>query len=441
MNKILLIIQREFTTRIKKRSFIVMSILGPVLIAAIFVIPLWLQKLESKQVKKISVIDESKILAPTLKNTVNVKFENQQGVSLETMQKSFASSGYYAVLYIPKNILNSNSVQMFSNRQPDFGLKMYVAKLIEKDLEYLKLLKKDVPRNVLVSVQTPIFVQTVKWTKDGSEVEVTLEMKLIIGMVSSILIYIFIFMYGTQVMRGVIEEKVNRIVEIIISSVKPIQLMVGKIIGIMLVGLTQFVVWIFVTFIVIWLAQVLVFPEPAMPTIDNQTASFDSAMMQKVQSLGQDEYHYALDVFDSVSNVNWTVMLSSFLFFFVFGYLLYAALYAAVGSAVDSETDNQQFVLPITAPMVISLLMIQVILNNPDGSIAFWMSMIPLTSPIAMMARIPFGVAYWEVALSAFILVSSFVCMSLIAAKIYRVGILMYGKKPSYGELLKWIWY
>jgi len=441
MNKIKLIIQREFITRVTKRSFFVMSIVGPLLIAGIFIIPLWLQKLESKQVKNIAVIDESGILSPTLKNTENVRFHNLKNTTLEDAQRWFNDSSYYAVLFIPKNILNANTLQLFSNRQPDFGLKIYVAKLVEKDLESLKLMKKDVARDVLKSVQTPIFVQTIKWTKDGSEVEVTMEMKVIIGFVSALLIYLFIFMYGTQVMRGVIEEKVNRIVEIIISSVKPLQLMVGKIVGIMLVGLTQFVIWIFMTFIVIWLAQVMLFPEPAVPTEANPTATLDSKMIQQVQALGQDDYQYALDVFDSVSNVNWPVMLGSFLFFFVFGYLLYASVYAAVGSAVDTETDTQQFMLPVTAPMVISLVMVQVIINNPDGSIAFWMSMIPLTSPIAMMARIPFGVPYWQVGLSAFFLVASFGLLSYLAAKVYRVGILMYGKKTTYGELFKWLRY
>lgn len=441
MDKILLIIRREFSTRVARRSFVVMCVLGPLLIAGIFIVPLWLQKLESKQVKRIAVVDESFILAPTLKNTDNVRFVAFHGVPLEEIQNWYSDSGYYAVLFIPKNILNSNAVQIFSYRQPDFGLKVYISKILEKDLENLKLIKKDVSRDVLMSVKTPVFVQTIRWTKDGNEVEVTMEMKLIIGMVSSLLIYIFIFMYCTQVMRGVVEEKVNRIVEIIISSVKPIQLMVGKITGIMMVGLLQFALWIVISFVAIWLAQVLIFPEPAMPSIDNPTASLETGVMQKMQSLGQDEYHYALDVFDSVANVNWPVMLGSFLFFFVFGYLLYASMFAAVGSMVDSETDTQQFVLPLTVPMVISLAMIQVILNNPDGSIAFWFSLIPLTSPIAMMARIPFGVAYWEVFLSGLILVASFVLMSYVAAKIYKTGILMYGKKASWVEVIKWMRY
>jgi ABC-2 type transport system permease protein len=441
MNKIKLIIQREYLTRVKKTSFIVMSILGPLLIAGIFIVPLWLQKLESKQVKNIAVIDESGILAPTLKSTENVVFTDMGKMTLDEAQKGFSKSEYYAVLFIPKNTLNSTAVQIFSNRQPDFGLKQYIAKLIEKDLETLKLLRSQVNPDLLKAVQTPIFVQTIKWTNDGREIEVTMEMKTIIGTVASMLIYIFIFLYGSQVMRGVVEEKVNRIVEIIISSVRPMQLMIGKIAGIMMVGLTQFVLWIVICFSVIWLAQVSLFPEPAVPTITNQTATIDSKVMTQVQALGQDEYQYALDIFGSVSNVNWTLMIVSFLFFFICGYLLYAAMFAAVGSAVDSESDTQQFIMPLTVPMVISLLMIQVILNNPDGSIAFWMSMIPFTSPIAMMARIPFGVPIWEVVLSSLILIATIVLMAKLAAKIYRTGILMYGKKITYRELVKWIRY
>jgi ABC-2 type transport system permease protein len=418
-----------------------MSILGPLLITGIFIVPLWLQKMESKQVKDIAVIDESGILAPTLKSTENIKFTSMGKLSLDDAQHGFAKSGYYAVLFIPKNILNSTSIQIFSNRQPDFGLKQYIAKLIERDLETLKLLKSNVNPDLLKAVQTPIYVQTIKWTGDGKEVEVTMEMKTIIGTVASMLIYMFIFLYGSQVMRGVVEEKVNRIVEIIISSVRPMQLMVGKIVGIMLVGLTQFILWIVITFSVVWMAQVTLFPEPAAPTITNQTAAIDSKVLSQVQALGQDDYRYALDIFGSISNVNWTIMIGSFLFFFICGYLLYASMYAAIGSAVDSETDTQQFVIPLTVPMVITLVMIQVILNNPDGSIAFWMSMIPFTSPIAMMARIPYGVPIWQVALSSLILIVSIVVMAKIAAKVYRTGILMYGKRITYKELVKWIRY
>ena len=441
MKKIKLIIQREYLTRVKKSSFYIMSILGPLLIAGIFIIPLWLQKLESKQVKNIAVIDESGILMPTLKGTENIIFTDMGKMTLDDAQKGFSKSEYYAVLFIPKNILNSDAVQIFSNRQPDFGLKQYIAKLIEKDLETLKLLKSNISPDLIKGVQTPIFVQTIKWTTDGHEVEVTMEMKTIIGTVASLLIYIFIFLYGSLVMRGVVEEKVNRIVEIIISSVRPMQLMVGKLVGIMLVGLTQFALWIVITFSVIWMAQVTLFPEPVAPSAINPTATIDSKVLTQVQALGQDEYQYALDIFGSVSNVNWTIMIGSFLFFFICGYLLYASMYAAIGSAVDSETDTQQFVIPITVPMVISLVMIQVILNNPDGSIAFWMSMIPFTSPIAMMARIPFGVPVWQVVLSSVILITTIVLMARLAAKIYRTGILMYGKKVTYSELVKWIRY
>jgi len=441
MNKIKLIIQREYLTRVKKTSFIVMSILGPIIIASIFIVPLWLQKFESQQIKHIAVIDESRILMPTIKSTETVMFTDLGNTTLEDAQKTYAKDGYYAVLFIPKNILNSTAVQIFSNRQPDFGLKQYIAKLIEKDLETLKLLKSNVNPDLLKAVQTPIFVQTIKWTGDGREVEVTMEMKTIIGTVASMLIYIFIFMYGSQVMRGVVEEKVNRIVEIIISSVRPLQLMIGKITGIMMVGLTQFALWIVISFSVIWMAQVTLFPEPLAPTAANPTATIDSKVMTQVQALGQDDYQYAMDIFGSVSNVNWTIMIVSFLFFFVCGYLLYAAMFAAVGSAVDSESDTQQFIMPLTVPMVISLLMIQVILNNPDGSIAFWMSMIPFTSPIAMMARIPFGVPIWQVVLSSLILISTIIIMAKLAAKIYRTGILMYGKKVTFKELYKWVRY
>lgn len=439
--KISLIIQREYLTRVRKRSFIIMSILGPLFIAAIFIVPLLLEKLESEQIKNVAVIDDSFILANTLKDTDMIKFHLIKDMKVDEFRNVYSQSNYYALLYIPENILNSKAVQLFSDTQPDFGLKILISKILEKDLETLKLIRSNVDPELLKAIRHPIRVATIKWTEDGQEVETTAEVKTIIGIVAAMLIYAFIFMFGMQVMRGVIEEKVNRIVEVIISSVKPIQLMIGKIVGIGAVGLTQFILWIVTSFIIISIAQYTLFGEEVMPSMENQTAQVlgQEQLKQQIQSIGQDEFDYAINVFDSVRNVNWAVMFGAFLMYFIFGYLLYAAMYAGVGSAVDNETDTQQFMLPITLPLIISLVMIQIILHNPDGSIAFWMSMIPFTSPIAMMARIPFGVPYWQFILSITILIGSFIAIAFGAAKVYRIGILIYGKKVSYSEIFKWL--
>jgi len=248
---------------------------------------------------------------------------------------------------------------------------------------------------------------------------------MIIGSISGILIYIFIFMYGTMVMRGVIEEKTNRIIEVIISSIKPFQLMMGKIIGVAMVGLTQFILWIILTMILLSVAELFFMDANSITNgLNNQEKSL---MITEITNL--------------TNNINLIQILFSFLFYFLAGYLLYSSLFAAVGSAVDAEADTQQFILPVTIPLILAFILIQPIMDNPDGNLSFWMSIIPFTSPIVMMVRLPFGVPIWEILLSMFILIITFILTTWIAAKIYRVGILMYGKKATYKELLKWISY
>tara|TARA_B110000908_G_scaffold131742_1_gene155090 strand:- start:190 stop:894 length:705 start_codon:yes stop_codon:yes gene_type:complete len=232
-------------------------------------------------------------------------------------------------------------------------------------------------------------------------------------------------MYGTMVMRGVIEEKTSRIVEVIISSVKPFQLMMGKILGVALVGLTQFILWILLTFAIATIAELMFMDASSMATELNSAQ--ESVLLSEISNL--------------TGGINLMHIFISFIFYFLAGYLMYSSLFAAVGSAVDAEADTQQFVLPITIPLILSFILIQPIMENPDGSLAFWMSMIPFTSPVIMMVRLPFGVDNWELALSAGILISSFILSTWFAGKIYRTGILMYGKKASYKELWKWLTY
>ena len=246
-----------------------------------------------------------------------------------------------------------------------------------------------------------------------------------IGFISGILIYMFIFMYGTMVMRGVIEEKTSRIVEIIISSIKPFQLMMGKILGVALVGLTQFILWILLTIIMATVAELTFLDANSMAT-----------------TMSTDEQSIILTQLTSITGgINLTQIFLSFIFYFLAGYLMYSSLFAAVGSAVDAEADTQQFILPITIPLILAFVLIQPIMDNPEGSLAFWMSIIPFTSPVIMMVRLPFGVDNWELLLSAGILIGSFIASTWLAGRIYRTGILMYGKKASYKELWKWLKY
>jgi ABC-2 type transport system permease protein len=309
----------------------------------------------------------------------------------------------------------------------------------------MKLTSSGVDKNILDSIETNINLSTTLLKGKGLEEKSNSEVSTFLGLFAGIMIYMFIFLFGTQVLRGVIEEKTSRIIEVVISSVKPFQLMMGKIIGIALVGLTQFLLWIILTFGIVTMVQSsmsdtfhfskkenIMFGNSKIMTKD-QAAQLNTEKQYKNQ-----EMH---EMLTSIGNIDFTVMIFSFIFYFLFGYLLYAALFAAVGSAVDSEADTQQFMLPITIPLIFAIVMSQFVLNNPEGPIAFWLSIIPFTSPIIMLVRIPFGVPISQIILSATLLVGGFVLCTWLAGKIYRTGILMYGKKVSYKELWKWMTY
>jgi ABC-2 type transport system permease protein len=300
----------------------------------------------------------------------------------------------------------------------------------------------------LKNIRTDVKITTYKTDEGGAEQKSYTEVTMVVGLVSSIMIYMFIFMFGAQVMRGVIEEKTNRIIEVIVSSVKPFQLMMGKIIGVALVGLTQFLLWIVFTFIIITAVQTA-FPQQFKKTQAEQVkisgssvALPNDAAPVAQNSISADTGNEKVnEIFEAFSSINLPVMIMSFFFYFLFGYLLYGALFAAIGSAVDNETDTQQFMLPVTVPLILSIVVAQTVIQNPESPLAFWMSMIPFTSPVIMMVRIPFGVPTWEIALSIGLLILGFLGTTWLAAKIYRTGILMYGKKSNYKELWKWIRY
>ncbi len=439
--KILLILKREYLTRVKKKSFIVMTIIGPILMAALMIAPGLLAKYDNQNVKTIAVIDDSMLFYKSLPDSKFIKFDYIEHQTIDKFQKKFKNTDYYALLFIPKNILASEKVQLFSNKQPGVDVKIHVINTLSDNIEKLKLVKKNIDVDILKSVKTNIKLDTIKWTNDGTTEKTSTEITIILAMVTGILIYFFIFLYGAQVMRGVIEEKTSRIVEIIISSVKPFKLMMGKIFGIALVGLTQFVLWIILTFALVNISQMIFMPEPEYIQ-QEQAQSILSTEQSVEQNIGKNlDMEEVKDMFSVAKTIDWGVILGSFLFYFIGGYFLYASLFAAVGAAVDSEADTHQFMMPITIPLILSIIMIQSVITNPDGPIAFWGSIIPLTSPIIMMARIPFGVPYWQVFLSMAILVITFLLTTKLASKIYRTGILMYGKKVSYRELWKWLRY
>jgi ABC-2 type transport system permease protein len=298
---------------------------------------------------------------------------------------------------------------------------------------------------ILRAIKSNIIINTFKIDKSGSEEKSFTEVSMILGPVAGILIYMFIFIFGAQVMRGVMEEKTNRIVEVIISSVKPFQLMMGKIVGVALVGLTQFMLWVVLTLGIVTVLTATVIDTSELTKSElmytGQGKMLDQEQLADFSEQMQAQDSQSVQIMEAIMSINYGVMIGAFVFFFLGGYLLYAALFAAIGSAVDNETDSQQFMIPVSMPLVLSLVTLGMILNNPSGPVAFWFSIIPLTSPVAMMVRIPFGVPYEEVALSAGLLIAGFLGATWLAAKIYRTGILMYGKKVNYAELWKWLKY
>ncbi|MDR2963189.1 MAG: ABC transporter permease [Bacteroidales bacterium] len=432
MNIISLIFKREFTSRIQKTSFIVMSIVGPLLIAAMLIVPLWLQKIEKNQIHTVAIIDETHILGETIKDFENYHFTIVTEVTVEEIRKDFENSGFDAVLFIPGNIFASNTAIIYSNVWIDNALKAYVGYVLRRDLEYMALIKENVSPETIKRVRTPVSIGVQKWTSDGEYIdeESSLTKKSIMAVAAALMIYFFIFMYGVLVLRGVIEEKSNRVVEVIVSSVKPIQLMVGKILGICLVGLVQFVLWIALSFAIVTAAQKLIFPEIYNPTPLPELAQTLESSTNAVQFTPNTvQYDYVIDLFQTLDGVNWGVMFAAFFFFFIVGYLLYGGIFAGIGALLDHDSDTQQFIIPVSLPLILSIVLLNSIIVNPTGVVAQWLSFIPFTAPIAMMARLPFGVPYWQVLLSVFTLLLSCVASMFFAARMYKSGLLMYGKK------------
>ncbi len=455
MNKILLIIRREYLTRVKKRSFIIMTILGPLLMAGIVVVPIYIAT-TTNETKQVAVIDETGLFFEKFKDTDNIRF-HYLSTTINSAKETFGKSDDYALLYIPRTevALPTNAI-LYAGKQVNINVKSYIRNVMSKRIEDLKLqaqltglTREDrSPINLddlLRSIKTSVDISTIKIGSDGQEEKSYTEVSMVLAIFGAILIYFFIFMFGSQVMRGVIEEKTSRIIEVIVSSVKPFQLMMGKIVGVALVGLTQFALWVILTFIIIT-AVTATFTGKTLSEanskqlIEQSTGGFNPGQVVHLPEEVQQEGG-ANEVMAAINSIDFPVMIGSFLFFFLFGYLMYAALFAAIGGAVDSEADTQQFILPLTAPLILAIVMAQFIVQDPDGPMAFWLSIIPLTSPVVMMIRIPFGVPTYEVLISMALLLLGFLATTWLAAKIYRTGILMYGKKISYNELWKWIKY
>jgi ABC-2 type transport system permease protein len=446
MDKVLLIIQREYISRVKKRAFIVTTLLVPTLVLVMYGI-IYLIANNSDELNKertIFVKDESGLFAGKFHDKSKIKFKtspltiSEAKASLKKLEDDF-------LLVIPNNYTTADAVQILSKRKPNFSITGEIEGQMNDIAKGNNMVKAGIDTSKLSAIKSNIHITARQLTDKGEE-DSSVGAAYISGITGAILIYISLLIYGAQVMRGVLEEKTSRIVEVIISSVKPFQLMLGKIIGVGLVGLTQFVLWIVLSSGVTILAGSLFVKNNSAAvsslTQQNQKVSNTKTQVTTVNPNTPVPPNPAMNFFNTLKTVNFPLILGSFLFYFVSGFFLYSALFAAVGSAADSETETQQFMFPITMPLLFTyILAFAFLINNPDSSLAFWLSIIPFTAPIAMMVRIPFGVPEWQLALSAFLMIAGFLLTTYVAARIYRVGILMYGKKVSYKELSKWFFY
>jgi len=424
LNKIGIILGREYSVRVKKRSFILTTILTPILLAALFIVPTVLVFVGGKDTEKVMVQDGSGIVIPYLESSSTVEYVvAPEGATLEQLKLDFNNLDVYALVGISElDSANNVKVVAYSAEPLNVDIKSDISSKVNKAVESMKLSLYNISDldRILAEVKSDVQITTLTLTDEG-EKEESAEIYMALSYIMSLLIYMFIFMFGNMVMRGVIEEKSGRIVEVIVSSVKSVELMIGKILGIALVALTQFLIWVVLTLVLVAVAGFMMGGD----IVGTMEAS-------DVAGMGS--------ILKGISEVRFGYILTCFLIYFVLGYLLYAGMFAAVGAAVDNEADTTQLLMPVTIPLILGLFLMLPTFQNPTGQLAFWASIIPFTSPMVMMARIPFGVVpFWELALSILLLLATFLLMAVISAKIYKVGILTYGKKASFKDLWKWI--
>lgn len=427
MNPVWVILQREYFSRVKKKSFLIMTVLGPVLIGLFYGVIGFVMTRDTSgdDVRVVAVRDESGILKGQLDSTKGFSFRFTN-LPADSLNKALEREDFDAVLWIQdRDRRKADSVSLTALEVPGPSQKRDLERHIETALYNLQLKQAGLTKSFLDSLKTSASIRTVKLGEDGKLENTSTEVKAGVGFALSFIIYIFIFMYGVMVMRSVQEEKTNRIVEILASSVKPFQLMLGKICGIALVALTQFAIWILLSFLII--------------TLVSSGIDLKSMAGEQATAAGGGGVAGAMQAFQSLPFFRIGAL---FIFYFLGGYLLYASFLAAIGAAVDQETDTQQFMFPMTMPLVFAIVIAsRVVFDDPFSSTAVWASIIPFTSPIVMVVRSGFDVPWWELLLSMSLLVLAFLGMVWVAGRIYRTGILMYGKKVTWKELAKWIFY
>ncbi len=438
-SKISIIIAREFAIRVKKKSFIFTTLLTPLLFAALMVVPSLIAMYSGEEEGlKVAVVDRSGIVMPYMESDEEVVFEEVTDRTVDELKGDFDNLDYFAVVGIsPMDSSKNVSVVTYSKKQMNMDMQSRISRNVESAVEEYKLKEYGIPDldKIMADVESDVNVNTFTLDEKGEEKASKVEIFMIIGYIGSFLIYMFIFMFGSMVMRSVIEEKTTRIIEVLVSSVKPFQIMMGKILGVASVALTQFLIWIVFTLAIVTVAGNALGLEEAAQAMPAATSEIPvEELTAAVQQEGS-------GFMEALKSINYVQIIGCFIIYFVLGYLLYSSMFAAVGAAVDNEADTQQLILPITMPLIIGLFLMMHTFQYPDSSLSFWGSVIPFTSPMVMMARIAYGVPAWEIALSIGVLVLTFVVMAYLSGKIYRVGILMYGKKPGWKELYKWLKY
>ena len=437
MSNISIIIGREFNERVRKKSFIITTLLMPVLMLVLMAAPALIMNFSKGELKRIAVIDESGLVAPALESNEEIAYEP---TSLTTDEARRELTDFFGVLYIGSDILqNSSNVRLYANSSTSLSIESDITGQIERILEAEKLKNYHIDnlQQILDEVKTTVTLQTFRNDKSQEEdaQSQSSAVATATGYILGFVLYMFLLIYGSMVMQSVIEEKNNRVLEVIVSSVRPFELMMGKILGVAAVAVVQVLIWGVLIVVAGSVVMPQLMPADAMASVqamqqgmpDAAMGGMDSDMLQIVAALT--DLGYIVKIFVCL------------MLFIVGGYLLYSAMFAAVGSAVDNVQDASQLQMPVTLPIILALLMMIAVIKDPNSPLAFWFSLIPFTSPVVMMARIPYGIPAWEVALSLVLLYASFVAMVWLAGKIYRVGIFMYGKKPTFRELLKWMKY
>lgn len=437
MNKIFLVIKREYLTRVSKKSFWIASLVAPLLLTAIYAVPIWLAT-RDKEVKQVAIWDGSGLFEQKDLADKEIAFQLVKG-DVANIKKTFDKQGYSAFAAIPADILtNPQSLKIYSEKNLSLSLKNDIERMVQNKVREILLRNAGISTLKYKETQVDISSDTITVSKQGAETTSSSGGAMILAAILGFLLYLSLLLYGSQVMNGVIEEKSSRIIEVIISSIKPYQLMLGKILGVGMVGLTQFLLWIVLTIGLSTATSKLYQAPSRIATVANSSNSDElKKSVAKVESSSQpmDELNKVIE------STNIPLILGSFFFYFLFGYLLYSSLFAAIGSAVESAAEAQQFTFPVMIPIILAFILAQFTMQDPDSSIAFWASIIPFTSPINMMVRLPYGVPTWEIILSMVLLVGGFLACSWLSSRIYRVGILMYGKKMTWKEISKWVFY